>query len=497
MPSPSGGILGSTEARKPAESRRWLKRRVPREQLTRLAPRPPRPKRFGARDFPDRVRYVVRAWWAWLAVAIVLQGGGHWGYAIAAGAMAFFQYHTSAETHPAVYPLGAELDVDSMEFQNTIEGVTGMPFLPGNRVAIYNNGDEFYPAMLDAIDSAHWSITMEQYIYWDGEVGRRFAEAFAEKARQGVEVKLLLDAIGSANLGKEIFRMLADGGCQLAWYRPIHWYTLHRANRRDHRKSLIVDGRIAFTGGAGLADQWLGTAADEREWRDIQVSITGPAAVAQQSGFALNWLETTGEILSGERFFPEPRRETGEDGGVKVQTILSSPALGAGTVGTMYLVAVQCAKRELQIANPYFVPDSRVIDMLAAARRRGVVVKLMVAGEPSDGWWARHNGVRLYGRLLEAGVEIYEFRPTMLHQKTMLVDDVWTTIGTANFDNRSFALNEETNLCFHDRVIADELRAIFAADLERCERIDFAAWQRRGLWQRIQEQFASLLEDQI
>jgi cardiolipin synthase A/B len=166
-------------------------------------------------------------------------------------------------------------------------------------------------------------------------------------------------------------------------------------------------------------------------------------------------------------------------------------------VGTMYLAALQSAKRELLIVNPYFIPDARVIDMLAAARQRGVAVKLMVAGEHTDAWWARHNGVRLYGRLLEAGVEIYEFRPTMLHQKTMLVDGVWATIGTANFDNRSFAMNEETNLCFHDGIVADELRAIFAADLKRCERIDFAAWRRRGLWQRIQEQCASLLDDQM
>ena len=351
--------------------------------------------------------------------------------------------------------------------------------------------------MLDAIEAAEHSITMEQYIYWDGLVGRRFAEAFAEKARQGIKVKLILDAIGSATLGKEIFRILAAGGCQLAWFRPIHWYTLHRINRRDHRKSLIVDGRIAFTGGAGLADQWLGSAANAREWRDIQVAVTGPAALAQQSGFALNWLETTGEILSGERFFPEPRPEPGETGGVGVQTILSSPALGAGAVGTMYLVALQCAKRELLIANPYFIPDARVVAMLAAVRQRGVTVKVMLAGPHTDEWWARQNSVRRYGRLLEAGVEIYEFRPTMLHQKTMMVDGVWSTIGTANFDNRSFAVNEETNLCFHDRVVAEELRSIFAADLERCDRVDFDEWRGRGPWRRFMEQCASLLEDQL
>jgi cardiolipin synthase len=465
--------------------------------LYRLAPPRPRPKRFGSAEFPERVRHVLRAWWAWLALAIVLQWIGRRPWAIAAGILAFFQYHASAQSHPAVYPLDADLDVHSAEFQSTIEGVTGMPFIPGNDVTIFNNGNEFYPAMLDAIESAQRSITMEQYIYWDGEVGRRFAEAFAEKARQGVEVKLLLDAIGSATLGKEIFRILAAGGCHLAWFRPIHWYTLHRANRRNHRKSLIVDGRIAFTGGAGLADHWLGSAADAREWRDIQVSVTGPAALAQQSGFALNWLETTGEILSGARFFPEPRLDLSETGGVEVQTILSSPALGAGAVGTMYLVALQCAKRELLIANPYFIPDARVIAMLAAARQRGVIVRLMLAGPHIDAWWARQNSVRLYGGLLKAGVEIYEFRPSMLHQKTMLVDGVWSTIGTANFDNRSFAVNEETNLCFHDRIVAEELRSIFSADLERCDRVDFAQWRRRGPWQRFMEQCASLLEDQM
>ena len=225
------------------------------------------------------------------------------------------------------------------------------------------------------------------------------------------------------------------------------------------------------------------------------MAVTGPAALAQQSGFALNWLETTGEILSGQRFFPGRGPKWMK--GVPVQTILSSPALGAGAVGTMYLVALQCAKRELLIANPYFIPDARVIAMLAAARRRGVVIKLMLAGEHMDAWWARQNGVRLYGRLIEAGVEVYEFLPTMLHQKTMVVDGVWATIGTANFDNRSFAMNEETNLCFHDRTLAEELRAILAADLVRCERVDYATGANAGSGGSFIEQCASLLEDQI
>ncbi len=415
-----------------------------------------------------------------------------------AGLVSFFLYHASAEAHPAVYPLESDLDVDSAEFQSTIEGVTGMPFVPDNRVTIYNNGDEFYPAMLEAIESATQSITMEQYIFWDGHVGRRFAEAFSEKARAGVAVKLLLDAIGSSTMGKDIFHILEAGGCQLAWFCPIHWYTLHRANRRDHRKSLIVDGRIAFTGGAGLADHWLGSASNPQEWRDIQVAIAGPAALAQQTGFAQNWLQATGEIVSGEHFFPEARPE----GQAQVQTILSSPTLSAGVVGSMYLIALQCARRELFIANPYFMPDARVIAMLAAARGRGVAVKLMLAGKHMDAWWARQNSVRCYGSMLEAGVEVYEFGPTMLHQKTMVVDGVWATVGTANFDNRSFALNEETNLCFHDSTLNDnnvveQLRAIFVADLERCQRIDLDTWRRRGPWRKIKEQCAALIENQL
>ncbi len=372
-------------------------------------------------------------------------------------------------------------------------GATGTPLIAGNRVTIYNNGDEFYPAMLDAIESARFSITMEQYIFWNGAVGRRFAEAFAEKARAGIQVKLLVDAIGSATLGSEIFRILEAGGCQLAWFRPIQWYTLHRANLRNHRKSLIVDGRLAFTGGSGIGDQWVGSAENEREWRDIQICVEGPAAAIQQAGFAQNWLQTTGEIIGGHAFFPEPVAT----GDVSIQTILGSPSAGADAAGTMYFIAVQCARRYLYIANPYFIPDARVIEMLSRACRRGVAVKLMLAGQHNDTWWARQNSVRLYGKLLKAGVEIYEYQPTMLHQKTMVVDGVWATVGTTNFDNRSFALSEETNVCFHDASLVDQMREIFAADLAHCERVELADWDRRGAVQQTKEMLASLIENQV
>jgi len=466
---------------------------VPKEQLYRLSPRRPKPKRLGRLERWDLFRRVIRTWWIWLAAAIAAHLAGDWITALVAGITSFFFYHTTPESHPAVYALETDLDVESAEFPVTMTGMTGMPLVPGNQVDLLNNGDEFFPQMLEAVESAAHSVTMEQYIFWDGRIGRRFAEAFAEKARSGIPVKLLLDAVGSSTLGEPILKILEAGGCQLAWFRPIHWYTMSRANHRNHRKSLIVDGRIAFTGGAGLADHWLGKARSARSWRDIMIRVEGPAALEQQSGFAQNWLQSTGEILTGHDYFQLP----GPAGSTDVQTILSSRFEGTGAAGTMHLIALQCARRQLCIANAYFIPDARLIDMLARACGRGVAVKLMVAGDHNDTWWARQNSLRLYGKLLQAGVEIFEFLPTMLHQKIVIVDAAWASVGTANFDNRSLALNDETSVCFHDRALVNRLHNIFLADLESCRKVQLADWKRRGFWQRAGEQFASLMEDQM
>ncbi len=478
---------------KPHESRRWLKPRVPKEQLHRLAPPRPQPQPLGLVDYWERARRLIRAWWLWLAAALLFYVLDDWRAALIAGALSFVFYHTSANSHPALYALEPGFDTGSSDFRRTMAGMTGMPLVEGNSIALYNNGDEFYPAMLEAIDSARASITLEQFIFLDSLVGRRFAEALAERARDGVLVKILVDAIGSSTLGEEILQILEAGGCQLAWFRPIRWYTLNRANLRTHRKSLIIDGRVAFTGGAGLADHWLGTASGPEEWRDMEIRVTGPAVAVQQSGFAQNWLLATGEILSGPQFFPAPEAA----GDLEVQTILSSPSTGACAAATMHLIAIQCARRYLHIANPYFIPGARLIDMLRRACQRGVSVKLMVAGRHNDTWWARQNSLRLYGKLLEAGVEIYEFLPTMLHQKTMVVDGVWATVGTANFDNRSFALSEETNICFQDPALVEALDATFQADLESCERIRLEEWRKRGPAQRVKELAAALIEDQV
>lgn len=494
MPS---GVQSREEATAPPqdkESRRWLKPRVTGDQLDRLAPPRPQPRRLGAATGVwRRARTLLWSWWLWLLAAAVVW---YWNlpiWAAALTAIAVALYHAVPESHRAIYALNTRLDPRSGEFRVSMEGATGMPLLAGNALHIYNDGDSFYPAMLEAIERAEISITMEQYIFWDGQVGRRFADAFAERSRAGVTVKLLVDAIGSSTIGETILRTLEKAGCQLAWYRPIHWYTLDRANRRTHRKSLIVDGQTAFTGGAGLADVWLGESAAGRGWRDVQVQVDGPAALMLQSGFALNWLLTTGELISGALYFQPPVTA----GTVDIQTILSSPGSGASAAGIMVLIAMQSARRSLSIANPYFIPDPRVIAMLAEAGARGVRVRLMLSGSRCDSWWARQNSVRLYGRLLQAGVEIYEYQAAFLHQKTMVVDGAWATVGTTNLDNRSFSLNEEANVCFHDPQLVAGLDQIFLDDLSHCRRITWEEWCHRGLWQRSREVAASILEDQV
>lgn len=357
------------------ESRRWLKPRIPGRELGRLAPARPKPRRLGATGVWRRVRTLLWSWWLWLLTAAGLLYLDHGWWAGLLALIAVGMYHAVPEPHRAIYAMETDLDPRSDEFRLTMEGATGMPLLAGNTVRLYNDGDSFYPAMLEAIEQAQRSITMEQYIFWDGRVGRRFAEALAEQARNGVAVKILVDAIGSSTIGEPILRTLEEGGCQLAWFRPIHWYTLDRANRRTHRKSLIVDGCTAFTGGAGIADVWLG-AAPECEWRDVQVRVDGPAALVLQSGFARNWLLTTGELISGEPYFQPPAPA----GTVEVQTILSSPGSGASAADIMVLIAIQSARDSLYIANPYFIPDARVIAMLAEACARGVQVKIMLSG---------------------------------------------------------------------------------------------------------------------
>lgn len=438
-------------------------------------------------------RRLLWAWWFWAALALGAEFSSHEQAAVYLLLIAIFTYLVTPPTVSPTYGLESTSPLRSDAFLATITGATGVPFLSGNRIRILNNGDEFYPAMLNAISQAQYSITIEAYIYWAGKVGQQFADAIAERACAGVNVKILLDAVGSSTIGEQILKTLKDSGCEVQWYNKMFWRTIGRFNNRTHRKSLIIDGRIAFTGGAGIADHWLGNAQDPKHWRDVQIQVEGPGAVPLQTGFVQNWLATTGEVVTGPRYFPR----VAPVGQIAVQTILSSPAGGASAVLMMYYLSIVYARRKLYIASAYFIPDESAVDILISARKRGVDVKLMLAGIHNDMTLARYGAIQLYGKLLEAGVEIYEYNRTMLHQKTMVADGHWLTIGTTNFDNRSFALHEESNVCIYDPQLAGQLEQVFLEDLESSVRIDLEGWKRRGILTKVRGVAALFLREQL
>jgi cardiolipin synthase len=440
-----------------------------------------------------RLRRLFWTWWLWAVACGWFLATDTWWLALGAGLMALVSFQLTPHGPLPQFGLEHTFDVRSPEFLHSMAGATGTPFVRGNAVDVLHNGDAFYPAMLQAIRDARVSITIEAYIYWDGEVGREFAGALAERARAGVGVHLLLDAIGSAAIGTVILSTLQDGGCRVEWYNPIHWYTLGRFNNRTHRKTLVVDGLVAFTGGAGIADHWRGDARGPREWRDDQVRVRGPAVRALQTGFAHNWRKTTGEVLSGAAFYPELPKV----GTLSAQTLLGSRETGGASVQTLYYLSIVSAHQSIYIANPYFVPDPVSLDTLIDARTRGVDVRIMVAGVHNDNWLARRNTVRLFGRLLAAGVVILDYDKTMLHHKVMVVDGCWVTIGTTNFDQRSFTLNEESNLSVRDDELAAHFLEAFRHDELGCRVVTADAWKARGLWARGQEALASLFEEQV
>ncbi len=434
--------------------------------------------------------------WAWQPWAL----GGLWclvtdrfGWATGLLATALVAYLLRPAERAPRLGLDHVAPAGSPEFLATLAGLSGAAVVAGNRVDVLDNGDAFYPAMLEAVRGARASICLEQYIFWPGQTADAFCEALTERARAGVPVKLLLDAVGSATLGEQAYSRLTEAGCAIAWYAPIRWYTVGRFNNRTHRKTLVVDGCIGFTGGAGIADHWRGTATPPDEWRDLMVRVEGPAAAALVGGFAQNWLRTTGEVIQGDAFFPalEPV------GPLAVQVIQSSPDAGASAVRLMYYLAIVSARRRIDIANPYFVPDETAVETLVEAVARGVVVRVLMTGRSNDNWLARHNSRRLYGALLDGGVRLYEYHQSMLHQKVMLVDGCWCTVGTTNFDNRSFAHNEETSLCLCDTRMVGRLTETFEEDLAASQPVTRDEWERRGLVARVQELAASLLKEQV
>lgn len=463
----------------------------------RASYRPPPDPRYqkpkGIATAWTRVRRLLWSWWPWALLCVYFITQSNWWGAVVVGLWSGVCSLSTPMEFPPQYGLDHSLTVGDPEFIDTIAGSVGVPFLDGNSVALLNNGDRFYPSMLEAIEHAERSITIEAYIYWAGEIGLRFAHALAAASQRGVRVKILLDAVGSSTVGAEILQILEKGGCHLAWYNPLRWNHLRRINNRTHRKSLVVDGRIGFTGGAGIADHWTGDAQDDKHWRDLQIRIEGPAVRPLQTGFAQNWLECTSELVTGPYFYPPPAPA----GNLSLQTIMSSPETGASTVRVMYCLAISAAQTAIDIANPYFVPDHVSIDLFRDAVKRGVRVRVMVAGISNDTLITRFNSVRLYGAVLEAGVELYEYNRTMMHHKIMIVDGLWSTVGTANFDNRSFSHNEESNVSAVDEALAQELLASYERDLAVCQRVTLDGWRRRGLPHRAIEALASFVQDQV
>jgi cardiolipin synthase len=379
------------------------------------------------------------------------------------------------------------------QFVRTMGSLLGPGFLPGNRVTALYNGDEVFPAMLDAIRSARRTITFESYIYWSSAIGRRFTAALAERARAGVHTHVLIDWAGSQKVDQDDIARLRQAGVEVVLYRPLRFYDFDRINHRTHRKLLIVDGRVGFTGGLGIADPWLGHAQDKEHWRDSQFRAEGPVVAQLQAAFMDDWFETRGVVLDGPGYFPDLDRQ----GPALGQVFWSSPRGGNGNLRVMFLLAIAAATRRILIANAYFVPDETTVEMLVAARRRGVDVEIIVPGPVLDAQVVRRASKETWGPMLEAGVAIYEYQPTMYHPKVMVVDDVWASVGSTNFDDRSFRLNQEDNLNVYDREFAAGQAAAFARDRAVSRRITLEAWRRRPLWERIQERAAGVLRKQL
>ncbi len=394
---------------------------------------------------------------------------------------------------PMRYHMRHQFGVRDVAFLQTMHALTGAPMSAGNHVTILKNGVQIFPSMLSAIKAAKRTINLEFYIYWDGGIGRLFAEALAERARAGVQVKVILDAVGSSQMSGGLIEFMARNGIDLEWYHPLRWYTISRVNHRTHRKLLIVDGEIGFSGGVGIADTWLGDADSKDHWRETVIRVEGPVVTQMQFAFMDNWVKSRGELLTGLSYFPQvPPR-----GNHVTQVIKSSPSEGSSTVKLLYIISIVSATRSIYINNAYFLPDPDTTRALEGAVRRGVDVRVIVPGELSDVPIARQASRLHYEFLLRRGLRIFEYQPTMMHAKTMVVDGIWTTIGSSNFDDRSFRLNDEVNVNVYDEAIASQIEQMFLEDASRAIEITPRKWLRRPFFDRFKEGFAGVFKRQL
>ena len=375
-------------------------------------------------------------------------------------------------------------------FFPTMEAHAQAPIIGGNRLTLLLNGEQIYPAILEAIRGARRSITYAQYSYEDGKIARDVAEALAERCRSGVTAHVLLDGVGTLTMPREYVEVMEQGGCQVASFRPLGPFSLWRVNNRNHRRILVVDGRIGFTGGSGVSSKWMGNGRVADHWRDTDIKVEGPAVEYLQGAFAENWVEATGAVLGGVDYFPRPIEPKGR---THAQVIRSGPGGGSYAMYTTFLLALSSARRSIKITNPYVLLDETMTDTLIEAARRGVRVSFLVPGA-IDHPLVRHAGRRQFGRLLKAGIEIHEYSAALLHAKTMVIDGLWATVGSTNLDHRSFKLNDELNVVAYDVNFANQLERVFEDDLRYAKRIDLDSWQNRGVRGRMFELLAMPFE---
>jgi cardiolipin synthase A/B len=392
------------------------------------------------------------------------------------------------------YDLHAELDVRDPGFLRAAEALTGAPISWGDEVELLINGDRIFPCYLDTIRQAERTICLLTYVYWRGEIAREVADALCSRARAGVEVNVIIDAVGGVKIEKDLVDRMTDAGVRVTRFRPPKPYAARRVANRTHRKILVADGRVGLTGGVGIAEEWTGDAQDPDHWRDTHVRVRGPVVRGLLGAFAENWLEATGEVLAGEGYLPDIEQS---EGGGPMMVVRSSAGVGDTNVEALYYLAIAAARKTLDLTAAYFVPRPAFIDALCDAADRGVRVRVLVPGENIDKPPVWVAGRVSYDQLLDCGVEIFEYQPTMLHAKSMVVDGAWSSVGSVNFDNRSFQLHDEATLCVLSDAFAGELTEQFERDLERSDRIEPGRWRGRGPLQRASESALKLARREL
>jgi cardiolipin synthase A/B len=394
------------------------------------------------------------------------------------------------------YHLAHRTSIHSADFLYTLQSTCQAALHHGNRVSVFTNGVAFYPAMLKAIGDATRSINMELYIFQPGKIANQFVAELSAKARQGVTVTIVVDALGSLSLWGRPVRRLRKAGCRIQSYQRLRWHSLARLNNRTHRELLVVDGKVAFIGGAGIADWWVYPSFKRlrwhKPWRDTMARIEGPVVAALQGVAAENWLECCGEILTGPDYFPnlQPAGDT------TAFVVKSSPSDRATASRVTFQMLMEASDHSVHISTPYFLPDRALRRALVESAKRGVAITVIVPGSKTDQKWVRLASRRMWGQLLEAGVRIFEYRDTMTHMKVLVADELWSVLGTTNIDNRSFEHNDEVNVAMRDRALAERLLEDYAHDIEGSREVTLERWRRRPLWEKLVGPFVWILERQ-